>query len=154
MPFGVQYVFNPKCGDLTVETFDNAYNAFKCNNQFGSFQLAAKGTLSPEELKVFDILEAREFKVCLLKLAKIFREQSKLLRQIPMFQELFGSNNLSVRLINENLIILRDGPFDYFEINLDQELEDEFAKFGRELSEFVSVLETMGTLSLVSGDVA
>ena len=146
MPFAVQYNFNPNCKELTVEKFYNAFNGFMYNQLYDS--LTAKENLDEEEREFFDILEAREFKVCLLKLAMLFDEYGKMRATLA---EEFIPNKLSVRLQNDNIIILREGAYDYFEIDLDHAIDLSLSKFSRELSEFVSVLETMASLALISG---
>ncbi|MBQ9396435.1 MAG: hypothetical protein IJU23_13105 [Proteobacteria bacterium] len=158
MPFPIQYNFNNNVTDiedLTVENFDKIFKSFRCKNLWEAPNFEAKETLTEAELKVFNKIEAREFKVCLLKLAKIYYDvlklHEKMLREDATLKKLCGNNTLTVRLMNENIVILREGPFDYFEIDLARALEQEFDKFSKELSEFVSVLETMGSLSLVSG---
>ncbi len=124
----------------------NAFNGFRYDQQYNC--LMAKENLDEEEREFFDILEAREFKVCLLKLALLFNEYGKMR---ATFAEEFIPNKLSVRLQNDNIIILREGTYDYFEIDLDHAIDLSLSKFSRELSEFVSVLKTMESLALISG---
>ena len=165
VPFPIQYNFNAEVEDITIENFHNVFRAFKCEQVYGTYNLTAKELLDESEQKVFSILEAREFKVCLLKLAKIYQAYCKqcalifktLSQDMGETMKNFGKLDslmckVGIRLQNENIIILHEGPFNYFEINLDNELRSEFDKFSGELSEFVSVLETMGALSLISGE--
>ena len=164
MPFAIQYILNSDCKDFTVANFYNVFSAYKCNMASTGLCLAAKETLVDEERKLFNWIETNEFKVCLLKLAKLFhtqlREQPKPITETPSGNNKLGKNEsgkdevvenkFSVRLQNKNIIILREGSFDYFEINLDQNMDSEIDKLSKELSEFVSVLETVGDLPQVS----
>ncbi len=164
MSFAIQYILNSDCKDFTIANFYNVFSAYKCNMASTGLCLAAKETLVDEERKLFNWIETNEFKVCLLKLAKLFhtqlREQPKPITETPSGNNKLGKNEsgkdevvenkFSVRLQNKNIIILREGSFDYFEINLDQNMDSEIDKLSKELSEFVSVLETVGDLPQVS----